>query len=692
MRSEKLGRLLGRFRENVLDLFNKIRLCASRIPRIDLFLLIVLIAILLYGSIFSYFTILKHNVFQSYAWDLGLFNQALYTTLHNGKLLYYTAELYFSPTGSFFAVHFSPILFFVLPFYAIYSSPTTLLVIQSFALALGAIPLYLLSKKLLNSNKAACILALIYLLYPALQGANWFDFHTPALFPFMFFFLCYFMVTKRWKFYFSFVLFTLMIQEQAVFAVLVITIFYFLRSKSLKSLFKFSKPLKMTENLASTITLLMCGVYYAFSIYVKSFFAVNPKYVELLKATSAYSVLGVKGDPLLFPFYVLSNPQNGFNALMYDSVIKVFYIFLLFGPLLFVSFRSKLVIGILALLSLFLFSNYRPYYEIGNQYPLYVLPLIFIAAIYGLKKFQIRNHMRILKIMLIVTLLFTITVSPLSPLATPLLKEGALWYPEVGFTMSENSVSLNALVNQIPPNASVLAQNHVFPHVSSRINAYVLPLFNDTDYVGFLMNNSEYILIDLMDQDSSTVFVLNQIAQNNSYGVYALGNNSILFKRGFQGEPMFAHYAEYRVFSAYKDLISAPFSQIVSDLSSASGKVVMCPKGTTGRFVYGPYTYLIQGSYEVTFEVKDGEHNDSLIGKCDFATNIGTSILAKKDVHGFELKPNEWTNITLTVNVANFMTTAEFRTFSYGIADIYIDRVFVHRVAPNGLKILPKEN
>jgi uncharacterized membrane protein len=681
----KLAILLSKLK-NLLSLINQRAVQLYKALRAQPYLALLFVAIVIYGAVFSYFTVLKHNVFQSYAWDLGIFNQALYTTIHNGKLFYYTVELFLNPSGSYFAVHFSPILFLLLPLYAINSSPITLLIIQSFALSLGAIPLYLLAKKLLRSDKVGFMLAIVYLLYPAIQGANWIDFHPTALLPLLFFSLCYFMVTKRWKLYFPCVILTLMIEENVFFVVLIIAAYYFLTSGNLKSLFKLNKPLRMNEKLASAITLIVCIIYYAFSVYTKNYFPISPKYAEFFKATWAYSVLGVQGDPKLFSFYVLSNPQNAFNALMYDYSLKFLYIIFLFGPLLFIPFKSKLTIGIIGLLSLFLFSNYNAYYLIGSQYALFVVPLIFTATIYGLRKFDFRFRYSILKTMLLVTLLFTVSISPISPISDSLKKEGLLWQSAINLTPNENTVSLDDLVNAIPSNASVLTQNTIFPHLSSRINAYVIPfsnVVNDTEYLKSLINGSEYVLLGLSLPDSNTQFVFNEITRNNSYGAYALASNAILFKRGFQGEPLFTHFTEYRVFSAYKDLDIAPFSRVIDDSSEVNEKVVLCPANLSGYFMFGPYTYLLPGSYEVTFMVKIGARTSSHVGWVDISSNLGNSTVSKRDVFGFEMQPNKWTNFTLSFTSTKLMTFVEFRAFSYGTADMYIDKVIVKRISSN---------
>ena len=112
----------------------------------------------------STITILKHNAFLTSGFDLGIFNQAFSTTLFDGKLFYETADLSFNPGGSFFGVHFSPILFLLLPFYAIYPSVENLLVMQTVILALGAFPIYWMSRDKLGKNvRAYCVFCLLHL-------------------------------------------------------------------------------------------------------------------------------------------------------------------------------------------------------------------------------------------------------------------------------------------------------------------------------------------------------------------------------------------------------------------------------------------------------------------------------------------------------------------------------------------------
>jgi uncharacterized membrane protein len=650
------------------------------------YFVLLLIAISIYGIVFSYFTVLKHNVFLSSGWDLGVFDQAFYTTLYDGKFLYYTADLFLNPSGCYFAQHVSPILFLLLPFYAINSSAITLLVLKSFILAFGALPLYFLARELLESAKAGFIAAVVYLLYVPLQGANWFDFQPQIFLPVLFFSMFYFAFKSKWKLYFVTVLLAAMVEEH-IFILVFLTAAYLLITSKVRPFWQSLKSFRnMNQNLASVITMIFSVSYFFVTSWIKNSFPINPQYLNIYKALSVFSVLGVKGDPLLYPFYVLFNPQRAFDALLYDFPIKFLYLVLLFGPLLFFSLRSKVVLITVPFLGLYLFSNYNAYYSVGSHYPLYILAFLFVAALMVLKRFHRAERKSILKTMLIVSMLCTISLSPISPLSTSFGEEGLSWYPTVSFESNEKISSLTELVNVIPPNASVLTDNTIFPHVSNRLNAYVLPishLVNDTAYISSLINRSDYILLDLSWNDLNTNFVLHEITQNDSYGAYALAETAILFKRGFQGEPLFVHYTEYRVLSASADLYKATFANITRDLTSVSQNVVKCSRNSTGFFVYGPFSYLLPGSYEVKFAVKVGARNSSRIGYCDVSNDSGASAVAKKNLFGFELQPYVWTNITLAFTSTKLMAGVEFRVFSYGTADIYVDRVIVKRVSSN---------
>jgi uncharacterized membrane protein len=106
--------------------------------------------------------------------DLALFTQAL-ANLLRGSLATPLRGM------SWLGDHSSFNLFLLVPLFAVFPSPVTLLVVQSVALALGAWPVYVLARRELENPGAALGFAALYLLYPAVGYLNLLEFHPEAL-------------------------------------------------------------------------------------------------------------------------------------------------------------------------------------------------------------------------------------------------------------------------------------------------------------------------------------------------------------------------------------------------------------------------------------------------------------------------------------------------------------------------------
>ena len=189
----KINRLIHFSRQNKIGIF----------VRAKIFEIVLISIVVIYAVVFSYLTVLKLEALGMHAWDLGIYLQAIHTTATSGKLFYTTAELPYTltaiPPGTQFAVHFSPILFLIVPVYALFQTPITLLVIKSTVIAIGAIPVFLLAKKILGTPIWGLFFAIGYLLYPALQGINWYDFQPQSFFPTLALFTILFIEFKKNK-------------------------------------------------------------------------------------------------------------------------------------------------------------------------------------------------------------------------------------------------------------------------------------------------------------------------------------------------------------------------------------------------------------------------------------------------------------------------------------------------------------
>jgi len=140
--------------------------------------LVLWAAIAAFAAGFGSLSVLRHLAFNTGRFDLGNMVQAVWSTAH-GDVLAVTGlqGQQFSRLGA----HFDPILAAFAPLWWLWPDPTMLLVVQSAAIALGAVPVYLLARKHLCSERAGAGFALAYLLYPPTQWLALNEFHAVAL-------------------------------------------------------------------------------------------------------------------------------------------------------------------------------------------------------------------------------------------------------------------------------------------------------------------------------------------------------------------------------------------------------------------------------------------------------------------------------------------------------------------------------
>jgi uncharacterized membrane protein len=136
------------------------------------------LAVSAFAAGFGALAVLRHRSFETGRFDLGNMTQAVWSTAHGHPLAVTNLA---GEQSTRLASHFDPILVLFAPLWLIWPSPETLLVAQAVALALGALPVFWLARKHLDSERTALGFALAYLLYPATQWVALSEFHPVAL-------------------------------------------------------------------------------------------------------------------------------------------------------------------------------------------------------------------------------------------------------------------------------------------------------------------------------------------------------------------------------------------------------------------------------------------------------------------------------------------------------------------------------
>ena len=195
----------------------------ARVRRISSWTLVVCAAIFTYALYFSFTTVQIHRGIGTSAYDFGLYDQGIWL-LSQGKTPFVTLM-----GRNLFGDHTSFILLPLVPLMWMFSSTSLLFVVQTLAIASGAIPIYAFARKHLESDALGCVFACTYLLYPAVSWTNVENFHPDS-------FLGVFIATalwaalhRKWRWYVGAVLLALMVKEDVVLVVAPIGVWVALR-------------------------------------------------------------------------------------------------------------------------------------------------------------------------------------------------------------------------------------------------------------------------------------------------------------------------------------------------------------------------------------------------------------------------------------------------------------------------------
>jgi len=508
---------------------------------------LLLVSLAVYILILSTISISKHYTFQTSAWDLGIYEQVLWSTANHGELFWYSVELPINQGGSFFGIHFSPFLFLIIPFYWVFQSTEALLVLQTIFVALGAVPLYLIAREETN-ERAALVFSILYLIYPPLHGMNLHDFHVQAFLPFTFFSAFYFFKNQRWRSYLFFIVLSMMTIE----FVPIITIFIGLYGlwtcrRELLSLHRrgLSGLISNRRFLVSMLTIILSLSWFMMARQILFFFNPSPR---------PHPGWSEFGDPIYdlqgFLVSIISDPLHVIRFMVQPLGGKIYYLVVLFAPIGFMSFLSPptLLIGTPWFLASLL-SSYENYYNpIGYQWVGFVIPFIFISALYGSKRFMkiLQSRSGTHNLLSKVNVFHRVTTSKLF-LGMILLT--SLFLASLGSGLPLPIVThrhhiLEDLIALVPSNSSVLTQNDIFPHLSKRLNSYVgsNPVGNYSHTV------FDYVLVDTKSKwyiggHDFSQLPLNEFVQealnSGDYGFVTAVDGIWMLKKDFEGKITF---------------------------------------------------------------------------------------------------------------------------------------------------------
>ena len=428
-----------------------------------------LLATILFGAL----ALLRHWTFHSTASDLAVFDQVMWNTVH-GRFMESTISLARCEPHSFFGDHFSPALLLLVPPYALFPHPETLIVAQTISLALGAWPIYLLARRSLPTSEQRLVWVAAYLLSAPLSFIALYDFHEITLAVAPLGFAMYFLATRRTvPMVLCLVLALLAKEEVALIGV------------------GFGVALAFQGRWRSS-AVVIAGSIVAFVVTLQVIipaFAAGAPYQYL----GRYASLGrdegeIARTLLLDPLRVLSVLVKG------EIGSKIVFVLSLFGPGLGLALRSKwALIPSLPPLGYLMLSDYGGEHTLHNQYGAPLIPLALGASILGVAALGERWRRRVTVGVLASSLFFAFSFGGLpfsldfanaflrgepsrAPSGEPILARESRYEPFL------------AAVRAIPPEAAVSSRDFFTTQLPQRRFNYNL--------VGLDVCDAQYVILD----------------------------------------------------------------------------------------------------------------------------------------------------------------------------------------------------
>ena len=417
-------------------------------------LILLFTSTILVGAFLSITTVLRHRSFMSFNFDFGIFAQMYHYMAETGEALV-TSER--DKLLSHFAVHISPIYYVFLPVYMLFRSPDTLLVIQGFAIASAAIPVYFICKNRGFENIYALAAAHVCLIYPPFFHGAYFDFHENVFLCAIILWLIYFYEKHQIVPIVVFTILTLSVKEDAALYVLFLSAY-----------FMFSKIKKI--RVTAIISFVSALAYFVVCMKILEHLGTGP----MVTRFNNYMTTGDEG------FYsvienILYNPAHFVNQIFNSE--KFAFVINMVLPLMFLPFfvrKPKHLLLIFPMLVINIMPNYTYQYRIGYQY-VYgsgaLLIYLFIINFSKIRQSWRRQHIAFMCALMSLILVIAFSGKPVSNYIMSYINK------------RDDIEMTNACLQRIPEDAEVTANTYLLPHLAEREILYMYPSKNDTEYL-----------------------------------------------------------------------------------------------------------------------------------------------------------------------------------------------------------------
>ena len=402
---------------------------------------------------------LRHAAFKTGRFDLGNMVQAVWSTAHGAPL---EATSLGGEQFVRLGAHFDPLLVAFAPLWWLWPSPSLLLVAQAAVTALGALPLFWLARKHLESERAALGFALAYLLVPALHWQTLSDFHAVALATPLLLFAIWYLDEERLAPFAVFALLAATSKEHVGLVVAALGIWYAVAHR------------RVTQGAAIAVA--------GAAVSVMAVALVIPHFSPAGESSFYGRYDAVGGSAGGIAQTAVSDPATIATAVTERRDLA--YLFQLFAPLLALPLLAPLLlVAAVPELLLNLLSSTRTQTSIHFHYSAATLAVAPVAAVFGARRLLAWRRVRPPTLAAAVVAAAVAATYVLGALPVWGKLPGGEDLNERAFSVGAHARAAAEGVELVPPRSVVAASNALGAHLSDRRRFLSFPFLRDARWV-----------------------------------------------------------------------------------------------------------------------------------------------------------------------------------------------------------------
>ena len=426
---------------------------------------------LMSATVIAVTTCMRYLTFTSPNFDFGLFVNMFHNMKETGLPLISSER---DVLLSHFVVHISPTCYLLLPFYALFPSAMTLQICQALLVASGIVPTVLIARHLKMSNLSQLAVAVIYAAYPATAMGCFYDFHENCFLLPLLLWVFYFFEKEKYLWMYVFAVLTLSVKEDAAIYILFFALFLILSRKkylhgtvlALGAAAYFLIALAILEGSAA-----YWADYYATDTARPSIAGPMINRFDNLIYDKEKGLLGAILTALKNPGYLLTQFFSTDKAYLETSFFterspwaKVVYILQMLLPVGMIPFVTKKQSRwlLLAPILLNVLTTYKYQYSINFQYHFGITAFVIYAMLINLPDIQPIPRRRLLALGAAASCCMYIF------LVMPRCNQ----YVEQWEKNKENYQKIEAMLDELPEDASLCVPSNYLAHVADRREVY----------------------------------------------------------------------------------------------------------------------------------------------------------------------------------------------------------------------------